>query len=251
MHSPDEVELVAHIANAGDTSCEINGPPLHLLIVRMHIPESGNGKLPGSIEDLRTRRNAHAAAWPYRSDYAVLDQDHAILYWWCASGIFKRSSSNGEHLRGRDTRAGRKPCELCKVRFDSRGDECSEIIFVGFANRLKVVELGICADQRDKVLCVVEPKRFLAPDQAANSVAVRSMPIDGQCACGLDVHFGCRGIDGKFSRLSVQQPPAQHLLLHGDWRVTVGDEPRICCSNSSGLAAPRDGDAFVFHRQSV
>ena len=46
----DEVELVADIADAGDTGCQVNGAPFHLLVMSMHVPE------PGQREICRRRR---------------------------------------------------------------------------------------------------------------------------------------------------------------------------------------------------
>ena len=49
MHGGDEGELVADVADGGDAGGEVDGSPLDLLVVGVHVPEAGDEEFSGGV----------------------------------------------------------------------------------------------------------------------------------------------------------------------------------------------------------
>src|SRR5664279_4286705 len=61
-HGGDEVELVAHVAHRGNAGGEVDGTPLHLLVVGVHVPKAGNDVLARDIDALHIGGHLHFVA---------------------------------------------------------------------------------------------------------------------------------------------------------------------------------------------
>src|SRR5580704_12018325 len=61
-HRCDELEFVAYVAHGGDARSQVNRPPLHLLIVSVHIPQSWDDELSRNVNTLCIRWHFHFVA---------------------------------------------------------------------------------------------------------------------------------------------------------------------------------------------
>jgi hypothetical protein len=64
----DELELVAYVAHGGDSRSQVGGPPIHLRVVSVHIPETGHEVLPRYLDPGRVPRDRHLRARPDSHD---------------------------------------------------------------------------------------------------------------------------------------------------------------------------------------
>jgi hypothetical protein len=56
-HGGDELEFVAYITDGCNARRQVNRPPLHLLVMSVHIPQAGNDVFTGDVNTLGIRRN--------------------------------------------------------------------------------------------------------------------------------------------------------------------------------------------------
>ena len=186
VESGDEVEFVSDVSDAGDAGGEVDGTPLDLFVVSVHVPKARDGEFAGGVEDLRAVWNVDMSACACSLDYAILDEDDGVGDGRRAGGVFECCANDGEPFGGGHSRGGAELGEGGEVGADASSDESSERRFIGSSNGLKVVEFSVCADEGDEILVVVEPEGFLAPDEAGDGVAVGvdggGIVVDGEGA---------------------------------------------------------------------
>src|SRR5918912_1376040 len=63
-HRPYEIELVADIAHGGHACRQVDWPPFHLLVVRVHVPQTRQQGLAPRINDCGILWNFDLRSWP-------------------------------------------------------------------------------------------------------------------------------------------------------------------------------------------
>ena len=72
------LDVVAHIANAGHAARDVQ-EPVHSLGVSMHVEETGQQRLAGSIDVLSIFRTCDSGRWTDRRDAFAVDDDRLVF----------------------------------------------------------------------------------------------------------------------------------------------------------------------------
>ncbi len=99
MHRANEVELIAAVTHTRDACGEIDGSPLHLFVVCMHVPKTRHGELARCVQQCRIYGNLNFAARTYCGDHAICDHDDGVLHCGRTRSVLKGCADDGELFR--------------------------------------------------------------------------------------------------------------------------------------------------------
>ena len=167
-HPGDEFELVADIPRRGHTGGEVDGPPLDLFVVRVHVPEPGQDALAPGVDHRHSL--GHLDARARRRDPTLLDDHHRVRHRRAAVAVDQGAADQGEVARRAGIRAaGQLSQRLGGIGRGPRHEQRQRRLVV-VPDRLEVIELGVDRDGRGQALIGIEPEGLPAPDQSGDAV---------------------------------------------------------------------------------
>ena len=216
-HLGDELELVADVAHGGDSSGEVEGSPFNLLEMGVHVPEAGNDKLAGCIDDNRVRRHCHFSGGSDRIDASIFDEHRAIREGRFARHVDDRAPSDGDGAVRARALGGRGFRERGHPVGGREGDQSRERRRQLGTRGLEVIELGVDADERREPAGLVAPQRLASPDHALDAVSIEgnrsAATLDDVAAARFDLRHTV-GQQRKGRRPAVRRPETHQLHLH-------------------------------------
>jgi len=97
----DEVELVAAVADVGDSGGEIDGTPLDLLVVGVHVPQAGEDEFAGGVEDGGILRNLDFVARAGSDDGVASGEDDGVGDGRGSGAVDESAAGDGEEFHFR------------------------------------------------------------------------------------------------------------------------------------------------------
>ncbi len=149
--------FIPYIARRCDTGGKIDRSPLHLLEMRVHLPQSRQHTLAMRIDNLRAFRNRNVGRRSRRRDLSVLQNHNRIFDSRPARSVNQPATHN---CRDRCGLRGKARSDLRQVSHAIARGACNksrQTVFIALSHGFEMVHLGIHTNQRDQMVLRVQP----------------------------------------------------------------------------------------------
>src|SRR5215472_2214414 len=138
-HRSDEFEFVAAVAHCGYTGGEIDGSPLDLFEVRVHVPEAREQESPCRVNDVGVFRNLYFGSWADGFDASVFDHNGRVGDGGGSRAIDECRADNGERGAVTARNSLGNVSQRAHVVGSSTSDEIAQGALVSAADGFEVV----------------------------------------------------------------------------------------------------------------